>query len=356
VSAPPAVGHNLTITRRRLPHWQLGGSTYFITFRLKGTAAGRAGSQPASGRTASQPVSPLSRDERDIVKQDILHWHGTRWTVHVLTVMPDHIHILATPLEESPGSWFSLSSILHSIKFGSALKVNRLRGRRGSLWQSESFDRIVRDEKEFDEKAAYILGNAVKAGLAQDGWEYDGFWCEGMADRLGASPTGGTFGPEDVFNYIYAILHSPEYRRRYADFLKRDFPRIPFTSDRKLFAKLAEKGAHLVAFHLLESQALAGVGSALIGDGESKVERVRYHATEQRVYINKTQYFADVPSDVWSFMVGGYQVCEKWLKDRKGRPLTYDDQEHYTKVTVALRETIRLMQQIDDLIPSWPIT
>jgi len=165
-----------------------------------------------------------------------------------------------------------------------------------------------------------------------------------------------SFGPEDVFNYIYAILHSPTYRDRYAEFLKRDFPRIPFTSDRKLFARLTEKGAELVALHLLESEALAGVASALIGDGANKVERVRYDANEHRVYINKTQYFADVPSDVWNFKVGGYQVCHNWLKDRKGRVLSYDDQEHYTKVTLALRETIHLMNDIHDLIPSWPIT
>jgi len=164
------------------------------------------------------------------------------------------------------------------------------------------------------------------------------------------------FGPEDVFNYIYAILHSPTYRERYAELLKRDFPRIPFTSDRKLFAKLAEKGRWLVALHLLESDLLSGVQSELTGDGENKVDRVRYDAKEHRVYINKTQHFPNVPSDVWNFKVGGYQVCDKWLKDRKGRPLSYDDQEHYTKVTIALRETIRLMQEIDAAIPSWPIT
>ena len=165
-----------------------------------------------------------------------------------------------------------------------------------------------------------------------------------------------TFGPEDVFNYIYAILHSPTYRQRYAEFLKRDFPRIPFTSDRKLFAKLAQKGAELVALHLLESDDLAEAAQPLSGDGDNRVERVRYDAKDHRVYINKTQHFPDVPSDVWSFKVGGYQVCDKWLKDRKGRPLSYDDQEHYTKVTVALRETIRLMREIDEAIPSWPIT
>jgi hypothetical protein len=89
--------------------------------------------------------------------------------------------------------------------------------------------------------------------------------------------------------------------------------------------------------------------------GTDTVERVHYNANEQRVYINRTQYSANVPSHVWRFHVGGYQVCEKWLKDRKGRPLTSDDQQHYQGITVALRETIRLMAEIDALIPEWPL-
>jgi REP element-mobilizing transposase RayT len=115
-----------------------------------------------------------------VVRDDILFWHGSRWTVHALTVMPDHVHILASPLEMAPGRWHSLSTILRSVKCGAALKINRMRGRRGALWQAESFDRIVRDEREFDEKANYILSNAVKAELVKDGWEYDGLWCPGM--------------------------------------------------------------------------------------------------------------------------------------------------------------------------------
>jgi hypothetical protein len=181
----------LVIKRRDLPHWQAGGSTYLITFRLKGYrgkgsrrvgSTGGTGSQlmgSASG-TGSQPVSRLTAEERGIVKDDILFWHGKKWTVHMLTVMPDHVHILATPLEKARGEWFPLSEILHSIKYGSALRINRLRGRRGALWLSESFDRIVRDEREFDQKATYILGNASVAGLVLDGWKWDGLWCEGM--------------------------------------------------------------------------------------------------------------------------------------------------------------------------------
>jgi REP element-mobilizing transposase RayT len=178
------VGEKLTIKRRFLPHWQAGGSTYFITFSLKGH---RVRNSPARtigshGSTGFQPVPfpgpTLSEAERRIVRQDILFCHEKKWTVHIFTVMPDHVHILATPLQKSPGSWFSLSDILHSVKFGSALKINRLRGVRGALWQRESYDRIVRDAKEFDEKAGYILENASRVGLVDDGWDWDGFWSE----------------------------------------------------------------------------------------------------------------------------------------------------------------------------------
>jgi predicted helicase len=191
---------------------------------------------------------------------------------------------------------------------------------------------------------------------------YDPFLLARLEDRLAlrfvpnaSGDLAETFGPENVFDYIYAILHCPTYRARYAEFLKRGFPRIPFTSDKALFAALAGKGAELVALHLMESETLSAVSSQLTGAGDNRVERVHYNANEQRVYINKIQYFANVPTSVWGFHVGGYQVCEKWLKDRKGRPLTFDDQQHYQRITVALRETIRLMAEIDALIPEWPL-
>jgi len=89
--------------------------------------------------------------------------------------------------------------------------------------------------------------------------------------------------------------------------------------------------------------------------GDNSVEKVTYDDNNQRVYINKTQYFEGVPPEVWEFHIGGYQVCQKWLKDRKGRILTYDDLTHYQKVIVSLKETIRLMAEIDELIPRWPV-
>jgi len=164
-----------------------------------------------------------------------------------------------------------------------------------------------------------------------------------------------TVGPEDVFGYVYAVLHSPTYRSRYAEFLKRDFPRLPLTSDKKLFAALAAKGADLVGLHRMEAKALDALITKWPAAGPDTVDKVRYDETERRVWINEAQYFESVPPDVWGLHVGGYQVCEKWLKDRKGRKLSWDDVQHYQKVVVALAETIRLMEEIDAAIPGWPL-
>jgi predicted helicase len=167
-----------------------------------------------------------------------------------------------------------------------------------------------------------------------------------------------TFGPEDIFNYVYAVFHSPTYRTRYAEFLKIDFPRLPITSDKTLFKTLAEKGEELAALHLMESPLLEAeyqkVGYP--AKGSHLVEKVRYEEKTKRVYINKEQYFEGIEPEVWNFYVGGYQVCEKWLKDRKGRTLSPDDINHYQKIVIALRETTRLMAEIDKEIPSWPIS
>lgn len=166
--------------------------------------------------------------------------------------------------------------------------------------------------------------------------------------------------PEEIFYYIYAILHSPSYRARYAEFLKIDFPRIPLTSRTDLFWRLVELGGELVGLHLLEAPRLANLITRYPFPGDNLVDKgyPNYLAHKQRLYINKDQYFEGVPSNVWDFHIGGYQVCEKWLKDRRGRQLTFDDLTHYQKIIVALNETIRIMQEIDQAIDSyggWPI-
>ncbi len=177
-----------------------------------------------------------------------------------------------------------------------------------------------------------------------------------IEDGKGALQT--TFGPEDIFNYAYSVFHSPSYRSRYAEFLKIDFPRLPLTSDKALFKSLVEKGAVLVALHLMESPLLDTKMTRYEVKGEHEVEKVSYYEKTQRVSINRAQYFEGVPPEVWNFHIGGYQVCEKWLKDRKGRKLTINDIDHYQKIVVALKETIRLMSEIDEAIEEhggWPV-
>ena len=175
---------------------------------------------------------------------------------------------------------------------------------------------------------------------------------DGQGDLL-TEPGSETFGPEDVFYYAYAVFHSPTYRERYAEFLKIDFPRLPLTSDRALFAALVAQGKRLVNLHLMRAPGQVGSAPRFEGPGENVVERVRY--VEPRVYINAKQYFEGVEPEVWEFHIGGYQVCDKWLKDRKGRALSWEDITHYQGIVLALRETRALMQEIDEVIPSWPI-
>ncbi|MBA2784255.1 MAG: DNA methyltransferase, partial [Rubrobacteraceae bacterium] len=183
-----------------------------------------------------------------------------------------------------------------------------------------------------------------------------------LSEKLGLSfvPDGTgdlaeMFGPEDVFHYAYAVFHSPAYRELYAEFLKRDFPRLPLTSERGLFAALAGKGAELVGLHLMTSPTLNNLITRFPEGGDNVVEKVRYDAANKRVHINNTQYFEGVPEETWGFRVGGYQVLDKWLKDRRGRALTSADVRHYQRIVVALTETRRLMREIDETIPGWPM-
>lgn len=168
-----------------------------------------------------------------------------------------------------------------------------------------------------------------------------------LTAAYGTAPT-----PEDIFNYIYAVLYATAYRTKYAEFLRMDFPRIPFTSNTKLFKRLAELGEKLVALHLLKSPELDPPACRFEGEGDGRVCKdrkngLRYDAAEERVYINSAQHFAPVPESVWNYQVGGYQVCEKWLKDRKERRLELDDIRTYCRIVTALARTIELQQQID---------
>lgn len=177
----------------------------------------------------------------------------------------------------------------------------------------------------------------------------------------GRGDLAGTVGPEDTLDYIVAILHAPSYRYRYSEFLSRDFPRIPLTSNKRLFKSLCMLGKELVGLHLMETH--APLITKFQGMGGNSVEKAYYAKPSQDfplggVWINNTQFFEGVPEDVWNFHIGGYQVCEKWLKDRRGRTLTAEDIDHYHRIVVALHETIRIMKEIDEVIEAhggWPL-
>ncbi len=159
--------------------------------------------------------------------------------------------------------------------------------------------------------------------------------------------TPDTFAPIDILDYIYAVLHSPTYREKYKEFLKIDFPRVPYPKDTDTFWKLVKLGGELRQLHLMESPALNNLITQYPLGGSNLVEKVVYQ--DGRVYINKEQYFANVPQVAWEFYIGGYQPAQKWLKDRKGRTLLFDDILHYQKIIVALAETDRVMREIDSV-------
>ena len=195
-----------------------------------------------------------------------------------------------------------------------------------------------------------------------------------------------TFGPENIFTYMYALFYSPTYRKRYAPFLKIDFPRLPLTSNVALFRALCSLGDKLVSLHLME-QRMHPI-SAFPVPGMNNVVDVCYKtpgqdndkghfyshtsnsasasiSTEQKsggmkgqVWINETQYFDGVPWEAWNFSIGGYQICKKWLKDRKGHKLSGDDIAHYQQIVAILAETSNVMHEIDAVIEKyggWPL-
>jgi len=155
--------------------------------------------------------------------------------------------------------------------------------------------------------------------------------------------------PEQIFYYIYAVLYSNTYRTKYAEFLKIDFPRIPFTKDYKLFSKMAKYGERLADLHLLNSPELDPPIAKFQGKGENKVERLRYDEKEGRLYLNQSQYFEGITKEIWEYQIGSYQVCDKWLKDRKGKRLSLDDIRHYCKIVTSLQKTIKIQKVIDDI-------
>ena len=214
--------------------------------------------------------------------------------------------------------------------------------------------------------------------------------------------TKDTFAPIDILDYIYAVLHSPSYREKYKEFLKIDFPRVPYPKDKETFWQLVKLGGEIRQIHLLESAVVESYITQYPIDGTNEVAKITFVSDKPlaqtkskskvidssetnsnnkddisfpqphlksnedmllhepsvqyeiannlgRVYINDTQYFDNVPEVAWDFYIGGYQPAQKWLKDRKGRILDFEDIQHYQKIIVALSETDRLMKEIDKI-------
>jgi predicted helicase len=169
----------------------------------------------------------------------------------------------------------------------------------------------------------------------------------GLLDKLSAaygfSPT-----PEEVLGYIYAVLYSPTYRRRYAEALRVNFPRVPFTADAGLFRQMAALGQELIALHLFRSPKLPSPVAKYQGlGGHNKVEQIKYEAKTNKVWTTPTRYFEGITSPMWNYQIGGYPVLAKYLKDRKGRYL--DDAVHYLRIATAIYHTIALHPILDEV-------
>ncbi|MDD3940215.1 MAG: N-6 DNA methylase [Candidatus Pacebacteria bacterium] len=154
--------------------------------------------------------------------------------------------------------------------------------------------------------------------------------------------------PEDIFNYIYAVLYSPSYREKYGEFLKIDFPKVPYPKNDKYFFELAKLGEKLIKIHLLEDPEISNFITKYPIAGDDKVGKVEYK--DSKVFINKEQYFDGVSDGIWNFYIGGYQPAQKWLKDRKNKILSSEELVHYQKIIVSLTKTIELMKQIDKIV------
>jgi predicted helicase len=166
-----------------------------------------------------------------------------------------------------------------------------------------------------------------------------------LEEKFGRRPS-----PEEIFHYIYAILYSKIYRETYFEFLKIDFPRLPFTGDYDLFKKIADRGKELADLHLLKSSRLDPPVAKYQGRNDNdRIDKVLYKADEGRIYLNNDKYFEGIASEVWNYHIGGYQVLKKYLKDRKGRIM--EEAPRYCRIVTALSKTIEIQDIIDEIYP-----
>jgi len=261
-------------------------------------------------------------DIRHIYFHDSVVWRTRKEVMRHM--MEDNLGFI-TPkqFKEEPGAFVSNSIIGH--KTVSAYDINYL------------FPLYLYTDKDKKDLFSYKSGEKKSPNISPDF----------LAILLGVYKKEPT--PEDIFCYLYAILYSNTYRTKYAGFLKTDFPRIPLTMNYKLFVKMGKYGKDLVDLHLLNSKKLDPSIGKFKGKGDNKVEKVKHE--KDGVYINNGQYFDGISTEVWIYQIGGYQVCDKWLKDRKGRTLLLDDIKHYCNVVTALKKTIEIQKEIDHLYP-----
>ena len=256
----------------------------------------------------------------------------------------------------------------HLLTENLALCVNR--GIRSPVWQHALVTNKISEKSYISNRSEptaqvfplYLYPNPEELGLETErSLNFKPAFLTGLSEALGL-PQVAPFdlpegvSPEEVLAYIYAILYSPTYRQRYYEFLKYGFPRIPLPQDSDQFRTLATLGQRLIDCHLLKESrpevAPAGTRGPAVhrfeGEGDGVVAQVRY--VNGRVWINPTQYFTDVPLAVWEYEVGAYQVCEKWLKDRRGEALSRSALQQYRAILVAVAETLRVMVEIDGVL------
>jgi len=156
--------------------------------------------------------------------------------------------------------------------------------------------------------------------------------------------------PEEILYFIYGIFYSNKYRTKYAEFLKIDFPRVPFTANYELFKNISQFGKQLTELHLLKSDLLNTPVAKYQGSGKNdRIEKIKYSEKDQRIYINNEKYFEGITPEVWNYYIGGYRVCHKWLKDRKAKLLSLTEVELYCRIVTAIYLTIDVQRKIDQI-------
>jgi len=277
-------------------------------------------------------------DDRWIYKENKFLWRSVEWLSQQFKI--ENLAIATTKI--LAGEHFCHSFV--SDKIGDYCYLSNRTKEFSIFFPLYTYDLILRSlidnkypdqEVLFDKQGISFNPKAKKSNIQEDVF------------KLLSSSYNQKITPEDIFYYIYAILYSNTYRQKYEEFLKIDFPKIPFTQDYELFKQLSKLGKELVELHLLKSPLLSSPLSKFEGKDDNFVKKPHYDEKEKRVYINNKQFFTNVLPEVWNYYIGGYQVLFKWLKDRKGKSLKSEEINHYIKVIEAIGKTIKFQNEID---------